>query len=90
MKFPDSATHAVDFRSDGLSSISPLTAKNLESRGIRVIVVGNRAKSDAELYSSEKVIYEDWWGKKYSPGLIRTRYIDLLGFDAFFSQKIPL
>jgi len=52
-KFPDSATHAIDFGPGGLSGIGPLTAKNLEGRGVRVIVVGDRARGDAELYSSE-------------------------------------
>ena len=48
----------------GLSGIGLLTAKNLEGRGIRVIVVDGRVKGDAELYSSESVVYEDWWGKR--------------------------
>ncbi|KAJ7762020.1 fatty acid synthase [Mycena maculata] len=78
--FPESATHAVDFGPGGLSGIGPLTAKNLDGRGVRVIVVGDRAKGDAELYDSQNVKYEEWWGKKFAPGLVKTSdgtmYID--------------
>ncbi|KAJ7019830.1 fatty acid synthase [Mycena alexandri] len=66
------ATHAVDFGPGGLSGIGPLTAKNLDGRGVRVIVVGDRAKGDAELYDSQNVKYEDWWSKKFAPGLVKT------------------
>ncbi|KAJ7060332.1 hypothetical protein C8F01DRAFT_1220130 [Mycena amicta] len=67
--FPETATHAVDFGPGGLSGIGPLTAKNLDGRGVRVIVVGDRAKGDAKLYTSQSVKYEDWWNKKFAPGL---------------------
>ncbi|KAF7311009.1 Fatty acid synthase [Mycena chlorophos] len=70
--FPETATHAVDFGPGGLSGIGPLTAKNLDGRGVRVIVVGDRAKGDAELYSVGNVKYEDWWGKKFAPALVKT------------------
>ncbi|KAK7057294.1 acyl transferase/acyl hydrolase/lysophospholipase [Favolaschia claudopus] len=70
--FPESATHAVDFGPGGLSGIGPLTAKNLDGRGVRVIVVGDRAKGDAELYNAERVRYEEWWSKKFAPGLVKT------------------
>ncbi|KAJ6624064.1 fatty acid synthase [Mycena sp. CBHHK59/15] len=70
--FPESATHAVDFGPGGLSGIGPLTAKNLDGRGVRVIVLGDRAKGDAELYDSQNVKYEEWWGKKFAPGLVKT------------------
>ncbi|KAJ7158521.1 fatty acid synthase [Mycena filopes] len=70
--FPESATHAVDFGPGGLSGIGPLTAKNLDGRGVRVIVVGDRAKGDAELYDSQNVKYEEWWSKKFAPGLVKT------------------
>jgi fatty acid synthase subunit alpha len=72
-KFPESATHAVDFGPGGTSGIGPLTAKNMDGRGVRVIVVGDRVKGETELYSSEKVKYEEWWTKKYAPGLVKTR-----------------
>ncbi|KAJ6512975.1 fatty acid synthase [Mycena sanguinolenta] len=70
--FPESATHAVDFGPGGLSGIGPLTAKNLDGRGVRVIVVGDRAKGDAELYNAQNVRYEEWWSKKFAPGLVKT------------------
>ena len=69
--FPETATHAIDFGPGGASGIGPLTAKNFEGRGVRVIVAGIRGKGDVELYSSTTVKYEDWWSKKWSPGLVR-------------------
>ncbi|KAJ7077160.1 fatty acid synthase [Mycena belliarum] len=78
--FPESATHAVDFGPGGLSGIGPLTARNLDGRGVRVIVVGDRAKGDAELYNSQTIKYEEWWSKRFAPGLVKTSdgtmYID--------------
>ena len=71
--FPETATHAIDFGPGGLSGIGPLTARNFDGRGVRVIVVGEKGKGDAELYSSVEVKYEEWWSKKWSPGLIKTR-----------------
>jgi len=71
--FPETATHAVDFGPGGLSGIGPLTARNFDGRGVRVIVAGERGKGDAELFSSVSVNYEEWWSKKWSPGLVRTR-----------------
>ncbi|KAF8907276.1 fatty acid synthase [Gymnopilus junonius] len=70
--FPETATHAVDFGPGGLSGIGPLTARNFDGRGVRVIVVGEKGKGDAELYSSLQVKYEEWWSKKWSPKLVRT------------------
>ena len=62
-KFPESATHAIDFGPGGMSGIGPLTAKNLDGRGVRVIVVGERGKDDAKLFDCASVKYEDWWSK---------------------------
>ncbi|KAL0953237.1 hypothetical protein HGRIS_004490 [Hohenbuehelia grisea] len=70
--FPESATHAVDFGPGGLSGIGPLTARNFDGRGVRVVVVGDRAKGDAELFAHDDVKYEEWWSKKSSPGLVKT------------------
>ncbi|KAH0585247.1 hypothetical protein H2248_008491 [Termitomyces sp. 'cryptogamus'] len=70
--FSETATHAIDFGPGGLSGIGPLTARNLDGRGVRVIIAGDRGKGDAELYSGTEVIYEDWWSKKWSPSLVRT------------------
>ncbi|KAH8117927.1 fatty acid synthase [Phellopilus nigrolimitatus] len=71
-KFPESATHAIDFGPGGLSGIGPLTARNLEGRGVRVVVVGEKGKGGAELYDSQEVKLEQWWEKKWSPALVRT------------------
>ena len=73
--FPDSATHAIDFGPRGLSGIGPFTARNLDGRGMRVIVVGDKGKGDIELYHAQAVKYEDWWSKRWSPGLVRTRLV---------------
>ena len=70
--FPETATHAVDFGPGGLSSIGPLTAKNFEGRSVCVIVAGDKGKGDAELFTSLDVKFEGWWGKKWSPSLVRT------------------
>jgi fatty acid synthase subunit alpha len=72
--FPESATHAVDFGPGGLSGIGPLTARNFAGRGIRVVVIGDRSKGGAEFYDSQDVKREQWWSKKWSPGLVKTRY----------------
>jgi fatty acid synthase subunit alpha len=71
--FPETATHAIDFGPGGLSGIGPLTG-NLDGRGVRVIVVGDKGKDDAELYDAQNVQYEEWWSKKWGPRLVRTRY----------------
>jgi fatty acid synthase subunit alpha, fungi type len=73
--FPESATHAVDFGPGGLSGIGPLTARNLEGRGVRVITIGDRANGEAELFDSRTVKYEEWWSKKFAPRLVQTRYV---------------
>lgn len=73
--FPETATHALDFGPGGLSGIGPLTARNLEGRGIRVIVVGEKGKNGAELYDARNVKFEDWWSKKWTPGLVKTRLV---------------
>ncbi|TFY80295.1 hypothetical protein EWM64_g3715 [Hericium alpestre] len=70
--FPETATHAIDFGSGGISGIGPMTARNLEGRGVRVIVAGDKGKGDAELYSVRGVKYEQSWIKKWSPSLVKT------------------
>ena len=71
--FSETTTHAIDFGPGGLSGIGPLTAKNFEGRGVRVVIAGDRAKGEVELFSSTDVKYEEWWSKKWSPSLVRTR-----------------
>src|SRR5882757_3056378 len=45
---PEVTTHTVDF---GAGGIGPLTARNLDGRGDRAIVIGEKGKGDAEFYS---------------------------------------
>ncbi|QRW18188.1 fatty acid synthase subunit beta [Rhizoctonia solani] len=70
--FPDSATHAIDFGPGGLSGIGSLTARGLDGRGVRVVIVGEKGKNGAEVYDSTNVRIESWWSKKWTPGLVKT------------------
>ncbi|PCH42040.1 fatty acid synthase [Wolfiporia cocos MD-104 SS10] len=70
--FPETATHAVDFGPGGLSGIGPLTARNFDGRGVRVIVAGDKAKGVVELFDAQKVKREAWWSKKFTPGVVKT------------------
>lgn len=74
-RFASTATHAVDFGPGGLSGIGGLTARNLEGRGVRVIIVGEKGKGGAELYDARTVKYEEWWSKKFQPRLVKTRSV---------------
>jgi hypothetical protein len=69
-KFPETATHAIDFGPGGLRGIGPLTARNLDGHGIRVVIVGDGGKGDAELYDSQNIQYKEWRGKKWGPKLV--------------------
>jgi fatty acid synthase subunit alpha len=75
--FPETATHAVDFGPGGVNGIGPLTSRLLEGRGVQVVVVGDKGKGPAELYNSTTVKYEEAWTKKFSPRLVKTRYVCL-------------
>lgn len=70
--FPETATHVVDFGPGGLSGIGALSARNMEGRGIRTIVIGEKGKGAAELYSVSDVNYETCWNKTFAPRLIKT------------------
>ncbi|KAI6168120.1 hypothetical protein EDD17DRAFT_746406 [Pisolithus thermaeus] len=70
--FPEAATHVVDFGPGGLNGIGPLTARNLEGRGVRVIILGDKGRGEAELFDIDDVQYEEWWSKKYAPKLVKT------------------
>ncbi|KZT29627.1 fatty acid synthase [Neolentinus lepideus HHB14362 ss-1] len=70
--FPETATHAIDFGPGGLSGIGPLTARNLDGRGVRVIVLGGKGDGVAELYDTKNVRYQDWWNTKWAPALVKT------------------
>lgn len=75
--FPATATHAVDFGPGGLSGIGPLTARTLEGRGVRVIVLGAKGKVGSEFYNSSLVKREPAWAKEWSPRLVKTLYVIL-------------
>ncbi len=70
--FPADATHAVDFGPGGASGIGGLTQRNLEGRGIRVLVVGEKGKAGAEAYSVGPLRYEARWSSKFHPKLVKT------------------
>ncbi|KAI0318373.1 hypothetical protein OF83DRAFT_1291694 [Amylostereum chailletii] len=69
---PESATHAIDFGPGGLNSIGPMTARSLDRRVIRVIVLSEKGKGDTELFSAGDVKYDQSWTKKGSPKLMKT------------------
>lgn len=71
--FPEAATHIIDFGPGGLNGIGPLTARNLEGRGVRVIILGDKGRGEAEVFDVKNVQYEEWWSKKYAPRLVKTR-----------------
>lgn len=57
-----------------MSGCGPMTARNLDGRGVRVIVVGDKVKGLAELFDGKEIKSEEWWAKKYMPSLVKTRY----------------
>ena len=56
--FSETATHAIDFGLGGLSSNGPLTARNLDSHGVHVIVTGDKGRGDTKLVNSLDIKYE--------------------------------
>lgn len=71
--FPESATHAIDFGPGGASGIGPLTGRNLEGRGIRIVVPGEKGKVGAEIYAATGAKRETKWVEKFSPRLVKTK-----------------
>ncbi|EPT04917.1 hypothetical protein FOMPIDRAFT_1045589 [Fomitopsis schrenkii] len=69
----------------GLSGVGPITARNLNGRGVHVIIVGNKAKGIVELYDTQKVQKEEWWSKKFIPSLLNTSD-GKIHFDTPFSR----
>jgi hypothetical protein len=55
----------------GISGIGPLIARNLDGRGVRVIVIGEKGKGDAEFYSVRGMRKEPSWIKKWAPSLVK-------------------
>lgn len=62
--FPETSTHAIDFGLNGLSDVSPFTARNCDGGDVSVTVVGDKGKGNVQLYNSQTVQYEEWWTSK--------------------------
>lgn len=77
----------MDFGPGGLSGIGPLTARNLDGRGVRVVVVGDKAKGPAELFDAQNIKFEEWWVKKFSPTLVKTRYVARPSSPVFYIER---
>ena len=72
--FPASATHALDFGTGGSSGIGSLCVRNWEGRGIRTIMLGNRANgvgAGKEAWQPT-VVRDTRWTDKFSPKLVKT------------------
>ena len=48
---PKGAMHVINFGAGGISGIGPLTARNLDGRGVRVIVIGEKGRGDVPFRS---------------------------------------
>jgi enoyl reductase-like protein len=70
--FPQTATHAVDFGPGRASGVGSITARAVEGRGVRVLILGDKGKNGAELYSTGSVKYEKRWSDKHTPKLVKT------------------
>ncbi|ORY50686.1 fatty acid synthase [Leucosporidium creatinivorum] len=73
--FPVTATHAIDFGTGGASGIGSLCVRNWEGRGIRTIMLGNRAEgagAGKEAWQAGEVIREVRWTEKFRPRLVKT------------------
>ncbi|EIW84299.1 fatty acid synthase [Coniophora puteana RWD-64-598 SS2] len=70
--FPETATHIVDFGPGGVNGIGPLTARNLDGRGVRVITLGDKGRGEGELFDVSNVKREVWWNSKFTPRLVKS------------------
>ena len=52
------AIHVVDFSLGGVNGIGSPTARNLEGRDVRVIILGDKGCGEAELFDVYGVQYE--------------------------------
>ena len=48
--FPKDATHVVDFGPGGVDGIDPPATCNLEGRGVRVIILGDKGHGEVEIF----------------------------------------
>lgn len=69
---PDTTTCCIDFGTGGLSGIGSLTARNLEGRGVRTVIVSGFHPKSAELYDTVQVHREQRWIDDYRPKLVKT------------------
>ncbi|UZJ56206.1 hypothetical protein CBS101457_005526 [Exobasidium rhododendri] len=69
---PATTTACLDFGTGGLSGIGSLTARNLEGRGVRTIIVSGVHPKSAELYDIAEVQNEKRWIDDYRPKLVKT------------------
>lgn len=67
-----STTACIDFGTGGLSGIGGLTARNLEGRGVRTIIVSGVHPQSAELYDTVSVKCEKKWVQDFMPRLVKT------------------
>ncbi|GAA5825048.1 hypothetical protein JCM11251_006076 [Rhodosporidiobolus azoricus] len=72
--FPASATHAIDFGTGGASGIGSLCVRNWEGRGIRAIMLGNRADGSGAGKEAwgKSVAFDSKWDERFHPKLVRT------------------
>ncbi|KDN47732.1 hypothetical protein K437DRAFT_273590 [Tilletiaria anomala UBC 951] len=69
----DDVTHCIDFGTGGLSGIGGLTARNLEGKGVRMLIPSGRHARSHELYSLANVEREVNWADAFAPKLVKTR-----------------
>ncbi|PWN49501.1 hypothetical protein IE53DRAFT_363101 [Violaceomyces palustris] len=84
---PKTATHLIDFGTGGLSGIGGLTARNLEGRGVRVLIPSGTHPASAELYDVSKVKTEQRWIDLWQPKLVKT-FNGTLKLDTPFSRMV--
>ena len=51
-----------------------MTARSLDGRGVRVTVVGDKAKGASGLFDTED-IKREWWGKGFMPNLVKAGFV---------------
>jgi fatty acid synthase subunit beta len=71
-EFPETATHAIDFGPGGASGVGYLTARAVEGRGVRTVVISEKGKAAAEFYDASTVKMEQVWAKEWTPKLVKT------------------
>eukprot|EP01117_Protostelium_nocturnum_P000846 TRINITY_DN1109_c0_g1_i4.p1 TRINITY_DN1109_c0_g1~~TRINITY_DN1109_c0_g1_i4.p1 ORF type:complete len:3931 (+),score=1672.78 TRINITY_DN1109_c0_g1_i4:607-12399(+) len=65
------ATHLLDFGPGGNSGIGPLTSRNLDGKGIRIMNFSSLGK--LEIYSTREIQYNSDWVQRFAPKLVKTR-----------------